>query len=289
MNMFLHKKHLKYIFLLIFSVSLLSIGIDDYSLEQGRSLPGAISNPTAHTGSDQQFNKGKIDETAKLSLFQNLFSVLIVALLISSLFALFNKLNRKTLTIIAIIVTILVFLFVIADQFPSSNINGEITLQENENTPSSGELVFSAISEPPSFLIWIVGIGFIVIVVMIFVVFLSRTNEVKKVADPLLLTVDKTLSLLNDGNNFQNVIFDCYSQMIEVMKEEFNINQDASVTANEFKELLIRRGLPVVPVNQITSLFEKIRYGSKSILPEDEKNAINCLLEIKLYCQNRNL
>jgi len=137
MNMFLHKKHLKYIFLLIFSVSLLSIGIDDYSLEQGRSLPGAISNPTAHTGSDQQFNKGKIDETAKLSLFQNLFSVLIVALLISSLFALFNKLNRKTLTIIAIIVTILVFLFVIADQFPSSNINGEITLQENENTPSS--------------------------------------------------------------------------------------------------------------------------------------------------------
>ncbi len=289
MNMFLHKKLLKYIFLLIFSVSLLSIGIDDYSLEQGRSLPGAISNPTAHTGSDQQFNKGKIDETAKLSLFQNLFSVLIVALLISSLFALFNKLNRKTLTIIAIIVTILVFLFVIADQFPSSNINGEITLQENENTPSSGELVFSAISEPPSFLIWIVGIGFIVIVVMIFVVFLSRTNEVKKVADPLLLTVDKTLSLLNDGNNFQNVIFDCYSQMIEVMKEEFNINKDASVTANEFKELLIRRGLPVVPVNQITSLFEKIRYGSKSILPEDEKNAINCLLEIKLYCQNRNL
>lgn len=289
MNMFLHKKLLKYIFLLIFSVSLLSIGIDDYSLEQGRSLPGAISNPTAHTGSDQQFNKGKIDETAKLSLFQNLFSVLIVALLISSLFALFNKLNRKTLTIIAIIVTILVFLFVIADQFPSSNINGEITLQENENTPSSGELVFSAISEPPSFLIWIVGIGFIVIVVMIFVVFLRRTNEVKKVADPLLLTVDKTLSLLNDGNNFQNVIFDCYSQMIEVMKEEFNINKDASVTANEFKELLIRRGLPVVPVNQITSLFEKIRYGSKSILPEDEKNAINCLLEIKLYCQNRNL
>jgi len=289
MNMFLHKKLLKYIFLLIFSVSLLSIGIDDYSLEQGRSLPGAISNPTAHTGSDQQFNKGKIDETAKLSLFQNLFSVLIVALLISSLFALFNKLNRKTLTIIAIIVTILVFLFVIADQFPSSNINGEITLQENENTPSSGELVFSAISEPPSFLIWIVGIGFIVIVVMIFVVFLRRTNEVKKVADPLLLTVDKTLSLLNDGNNFQNVIFDCYSQMIEVMKEEFNINQDASVTANEFKELLIRRGLPIVPVNQITSLFEKIRYGSKSILPEDEKNAINCLLEIKLYCQNRNL
>jgi len=289
MNMFLHKKLLKYIFLLIFSVSLLSIGIDDYSLEQGRSLPGAISNPTAHTGSDQQVNKIKNDEIPKLSLFQNLFSVLIVALLISSLFALFKKLNRKSLTIIAIFVTILVFLFVIADQFPSSNINGEITLQENENTPSSGELVFSAISEPPSFLIWIVGIGFIVIVVMIFVVFLRRTNEVKKVADPLLLTVDKTLSLLNDGNNFQNVIFDCYSQMIEVMKEEFNINQDASVTANEFKELLIRRGLPVVPVNQITSLFEKIRYGSKSILPEDEKNAINCLLEIKLYCQNRNL
>ena len=95
------------------------------------------------------------------------------------------------------------------------------------------------------------------------------------------------LDSLKNGNNFKNIIIDCYAQMLEVIKEEFNIERGISITPNEFMGFLIKRGLPYEPVYHITSLFEGIRYGSKQLNPNDEDEAIKSLKQIQLSLQSR--
>ncbi|HSM24876.1 MAG TPA: DUF4129 domain-containing protein, partial [Anaerolineaceae bacterium] len=70
-------------------------------------------------------------------------------------------------------------------------------------------------------------------------------------------------------------------------KEEYEIEREHSLTAREFENYLLKKGIPITPIHQITSLFEKVRYGNKPTDLNDERIAIESLSSIRFSCQKK--
>jgi hypothetical protein len=85
---------------------------------------------------------------------------------------------------------------------------------------------------------------------------------------------------LKSGAEFRSVVLRCYASMCEALDKRRNIHRQAAMTPREFQIHLLRLGLPKTPVEQITKLFEQVRYGNLPTNQEDEKEAIACLAAI---------
>ncbi len=101
--------------------------------------------------------------------------------------------------------------------------------------------------------------------------------------DRLALQATWALEALKRGADFKNVIVKCYWEMGQVLKEEQGIEMKSAMTVREFELLLESRGVPHVPVHQLTQLFEAVRYGHQAISAENERLAIDALTEIDRY------
>jgi hypothetical protein len=69
------------------------------------------------------------------------------------------------------------------------------------------------------------------------------------------------------------------------LKKEQGIELEETMTAREFERLLEARGIPPVPVHQLTQLFEAARYGYRLPTPGDEQTAFDCLNAIVQHAQ----
>lgn len=90
---------------------------------------------------------------------------------------------------------------------------------------------------------------------------------------------------ISQGNDFRNVIIQCYADMSRVVRERRGLRRDRSVTAREFTDYLLRANLPSDAVIQLTHLFEKVRYGTNKTTPEEEQSAIRSLEAIIKACE----
>lgn len=102
-------------------------------------------------------------------------------------------------------------------------------------------------------------------------------------ADRLTLQAEWALQALKMGLDFKNVIVRCYWQMGQVLQEEQGIEMGTAMTVREFERLLEARGVPHLPVQQLTQLFETARYGHRATSAEDERKAIDALTAIVQY------
>lgn len=128
---------------------------------------------------------------------------------------------------------------------------------------------------------------FTVIVIGIVYAIWRRTRERKK--EPLLRIEQEAqdaIDAIEAGGDLREVIQRCYFQMIEALREYRNIQRNRDVTPHEFELMLQRRGLPSVPIHQLTSLFEEVRYGGHQPGRQEERLAISSLSAIVTACQN---
>jgi hypothetical protein len=79
-------------------------------------------------------------------------------------------------------------------------------------------------------------------------------------------------------------------QMVRALQEEQRVERRYNMTVREFETWLEHEGFPIIPVHQLTRLFEKARYGTQRTMKEDEKAAVESLNEIIQFCRSeRNL
>jgi hypothetical protein len=90
---------------------------------------------------------------------------------------------------------------------------------------------------------------------------------------------------LEKGSDLRDVVLQCYAEMIRVVREQRGLRRDRTVTAREFTDYLVAAKLPEQHVNRLTSLFEKVRYGSKPAAQGDELEAIASLRAIVRACE----
>jgi len=101
--------------------------------------------------------------------------------------------------------------------------------------------------------------------------------------DTLDLVADQAQQALVDirkGNDLKSAILRSYAEMSHVVKEEMGISRQQTMTARDFEQHLIQKGLPAEPIQSLTRVFEKVRYGHDSAGNVEEIQAVKALTNI---------
>jgi len=77
--------------------------------------------------------------------------------------------------------------------------------------------------------------------------------------------------------------------MTHALQEEQGMERNDSMTVREFEGWLDGKGVPRVPVRQLTYLFEKVRYGNQQMSENDKKMGMESLNEIIKYCRRKRV
>jgi hypothetical protein len=133
-------------------------------------------------------------------------------------------------------------------------------------------------------LIWLAGLCLAATLVGLGLWFIFRPASHLN-TDRLTLQAEWALQTLKSGGDLKNVIVRCYWQMEQVLKEEQGIEKETAMTVREFEHLLEARGMPQLPVHQLTQLFEMVRYGRRATSAADEHQAIEAFTAILQYSQ----
>jgi len=75
-------------------------------------------------------------------------------------------------------------------------------------------------------------------------------------------------------------VMHCYFEMARVLDDHYGVVRTEAMTPREFEQLLARLDLPTAQVEQLTRLFEMVRYGSRIATDVQEQEAIACLTAI---------
>lgn len=141
------------------------------------------------------------------------------------------------------------------------------------------------IGNPPANLFWFVTASLLLGAILLGAWLLYQTFRRSRMENPFVSEASAALQAIEEGCDLRSVIIHCYLQMSRIVKEKQGIEREDSVTAREFENLLEARGIPAIPIHQLTRLFEKVRYGSKTPDAQDELAAKECLSAIRSSCQ----
>lgn len=85
---------------------------------------------------------------------------------------------------------------------------------------------------------------------------------------------------LSEGRDWDDTVIQCYARMSEAVQQERGLQRQQAMTPQEFAFRLEQAGLPSDPVQRLTRLFEKARYGGKKSDRQDVNEAVTCLTAI---------
>lgn len=206
------------------------------------------------------------------------------------------KARKRFLRDMIFFTTMIVMILMIANRF------SEMEREEEEEQgfgefgqpPEFGlpeESAFDPNAGPPESIVWIASLVvslFIVILVavVVWIIWRSRRREVSAV-ERIALEVQNALDDLEAGADFRNVVIRCYSEMVQTLKKERNIQRSGNLTPREFEDALDSLGFPNQPVHELTHLFEGVRYGRKEITRREELIAVDSLSAILDACRSQ--
>ena len=150
---------------------------------------------------------------------------------------------------------------------------------------------FDPNAAPPESIVWIttlvVALVIVVVVVLAVWIILRSRHREESAVDRIALEVQSALDDLQSGADFRNVVVRCYSEMVQTLRKERNIQRNGSLTPREFEDSLSSLGFPIQPVRELTRLFESVRYGRKDITRREELVAVDSLSAILDVCRSR--
>ena len=162
--------------------------------------------------------------------------------------------------------------------------------EETSNAAARPTAVYpvSPLGQPPLGFMWLTAAGLMLGAGLLTMQLLKRTAASDPGTDALLQEAENALRDLKAGKDFPDVIVRCYIQMTEILRTEQGLERHQSMTVREFQDWLQLKGIPPAPVQQLTSLFEKARYGQEHLEHSDEERGAECLKQIIRYCRKEN-
>ncbi len=158
---------------------------------------------------------------------------------------------------------------------------------------SADELVqITPFSPPdvPSWATYLVSIGVILALLLIAWNLTRWWKRIKRLRatsnslDDLAAIARSSLDDLSAGNDWDDVIIDCYVRMSDAVSCSRGMFRTQAMTPTEFARRLEQAGLPGDSVRRLTNLFEAVRYGGRKSNPNEINEAISCLRAILHYC-----
>jgi hypothetical protein len=147
--------------------------------------------------------------------------------------------------------------------------------------PTPVPIARAPLGPPPPLLIWIVAIALFAGTVLL-VVWLMRARR-ERPPEMWELELGRARQALLDGADLKDVILRCYQQMSIALQEDQDIERPVYMTTGDFVRLLAAKGVPEGPVQQLTRLFDAVRYGHWQPRPGDEQRALDSLNAVLDY------
>lgn len=97
---------------------------------------------------------------------------------------------------------------------------------------------------------------------------------------PLVIISDEVEAALRDlraGANLKDTVMRCYYDMGQALGTGLGLVRNEGVTPREFEQVLSESGLPAQSIQQLTRLFEKVRYGGQIASDREKTEAMSCL------------
>ncbi len=95
----------------------------------------------------------------------------------------------------------------------------------------------------------------------------------------------QALDEIKAGKDWGDAILNCYGGMLQAVTDNKKMILDESLTPAEFVAFMVRARLPVGPVERLTALFERVRYGGKTASRGEIEEAMTCLADIVAACR----
>ena len=267
----------------VVAVVFLSASLSGLPLHPGTPFP---SGDAAGTGSGPALVAFPMKEVA----FPLLRGVMAVAFLFIFALLSINLIIRldwkrvfRLLFFLAVLLAVLLFFPRLFPAQPTSTLGDQVG---TSGYPSFNYPV-APIGKPPLGFVWAVFAVLLLAVFLFGLWLVLRQPPPSRAADRISQAAGQAVMALQSGQDIKGVIIRCYLRMSQVLQEEQGLARTGSMTASEFKELLIARGVPPDPVRQLTLLFEAARYGLLPPRGEAEQTCNNCLNEIIEYSRSK--
>jgi hypothetical protein len=229
-------------------------------------------------------------------LVRGFLVVFIISLPIYILLNLLSKDGRKKLLkdILRLIPTLLVLMWLFNRGMPFKNRReptgeqaGAASLPDFSGDAATAS-IFEATPKPWMLLVIIICVaallaGFTFLVLKL-LSYRKSSDELKfeKLADNAQSALD---DLVGDKFAFQDVVIRCYVEMSQTLQAEDGIRRGQAMTTYEFGQELLAKGFPAQPVEQLTELFEQVRYGHQQPGETEKRIAIESLGAIIEFCK----
>ena len=103
-------------------------------------------------------------------------------------------------------------------------------------------------------------------------------RRARKDADPRIGDLRRALRDLEGGpSDLESVIFQTYRTLCRISGAHKGIRKTPVMTPREYQAALERAAVPSDPLAELTSLFERARYGQEKLDQEDEQAATAAL------------
>ena len=277
-------KHSALIFLFsaVLIILLLAGALPRMELQAGIPLP-RYDNLGETISSEEE----KLEVSIKVSTFiKTVISLLIIMMLINLVSKGLKNWHWNKIAPVVLRMSLLALL-ITALFFALANVRVTMSPAEFEVLPTELDPVGPPLEPVPHSLIWLVwvllGLGTILLVSVL----LWWRNAPKIAKDPLVLEAEQAVQSILAGQDLRNVIIRCYRQMSQILQQEQGLTRTDAMTAREFEALLATRGVPDMPVHQLTRLFETARYGAYPAGPDEEQQAIACLNAIIQFSRSK--
>jgi hypothetical protein len=265
--------------LVTFIVMMIAASLPKLELQAGMPLPSLQHGQVIAPKNE--------DEIVSISV-NHFVVVLIAIMLVGAILYLTYKLltgaDRKFIVgLLSYMLVICVIFSVLSSLLLRSSNSANYNSPLDVPIPTSEPVVTSPLGPVPTPLLWLVGIGLLVISVLVGV-WIFASSQAKPI-DLVGSEAEKAWQALKTGSDLKDVIMRCYLQMSLALNKTQGIERKDFMTTGEFENLLKAAGIPHEPIHQLTRLFDAVRYGNWQPNTADEQEAIQCLESIMLYCR----
>jgi hypothetical protein len=129
-------------------------------------------------------------------------------------------------------------------------------------------------------LIW-VGAILLAVIVGLVAWFLARPRykvpQAVETRGQIAAEAQQAVKDIEAGRDFKDTILRCYAQMSQAIADGRGLKRGEAMTPAEFAAELKGQGLPEVAVEELTHLFEAVRYGRQQPGARAEAQAVACL------------
>jgi hypothetical protein len=190
--------------------------------------------------------------------------------------------KQSLLSIILQVIIWLLLLYILRKRLPMQNRLQQVLNPNfsslNGNTSALPLKAF--ISYTPEWLLYVLSatltFGMVIVIWYFYLKYKQSISARKGVEAEATAALEK----IRSGVELTNIIIKCYSNMCRHLEQEKGIRRHDAMTSREFERRLIKLGFPEMPINQLTQLFENVRYGNLSDTQSDKNIAISCMQAI---------